>query len=66
MNSRYQELEAHPAFRPCLLSHAVYRELYSGWQFLHLSDTDLTEVHAHNNMLHTHSMTRMLARKPIA
>ena len=65
-NSRRQELEAHPGFHPTLLPHAGYLDLYSGWEVLTASDTDLTETHPHNQIEHTHSMTRLIARKPPA
>jgi 2-polyprenyl-3-methyl-5-hydroxy-6-metoxy-1,4-benzoquinol methylase len=63
-NDRYQELDAHPEFRPCLLAHSEYLEAYAGWHVVAASDSDLTERHPHNNIVHTHSMTRILARKP--
>jgi len=64
-NDRRQELEAaHPGFHPTLLSHARYLDLYDGWEILVESDTDLTETHPHNQIEHTHSMTRLIARKP--
>ncbi len=63
-NSRNQELEAaHPGFHPCLVEHGYYRGLYDGWEPLMESDTDLTETHPDMNIQHTHSMTRILARK---
>ena len=30
---------------------------------LEVSDTDLVETHPHNQVRHTHSMTRLIARK---
>ncbi len=63
-NDRRQELaEAHPGFVPCLLRHPDYVEFYASWKVLAASDEDLTEEHPHNNIEHTHSMTRLLARK---
>lgn len=63
-NDRHQELTAHPGFDPTLLPHETYTELYSAWDLFVESDTDLTETHPHNRIPHTHSMTRILARKP--
>lgn len=63
-NRRQQELDAHPGFHPTLLSHNEYLELYSGWQLLHATDSDLHETHPHNGIAHTHSMTRLIAEKP--
>ena len=63
-NSRRQELqEAHPGFNPCLLGHDEYLSLYASWGVLAQSDSDLTERHPHNKIEHTHSMTRILAKK---
>jgi cyclopropane fatty-acyl-phospholipid synthase-like methyltransferase len=66
-NARRQELEtAHPGFNPCLLGHEDYLDLYADWDLRIATDTDLTEVHPHNKIEHTHSMTRILARKKVA
>jgi tellurite methyltransferase len=62
-NNRRQELHAHPGFSPSLLSHADYVAAYASWEVLKESDSDLTERHPHNNLEHTHSMTRILVRK---
>jgi tellurite methyltransferase len=62
-NDRHQELHAHPGFSPCLLPHSDYVAAYAHWQILKQSDSDLTESHPHNKVEHTHSMTRILARK---
>jgi tellurite methyltransferase len=65
-NDRHQELHAHPGFSPSLLSHADYLASYATWKVLKESDSDLTERHPHNNLEHTHSMTRILAQKVLA
>lgn len=63
-NDRRQEMaSAHPGFIPTLLSHHTYLNLYQDWEILYETDCDLTETHPHNKIEHTHSMTRMLARK---
>jgi SAM-dependent methyltransferase len=62
-NSRFQELDAHPGFQPCLLDHGEYLSVYSSWEVLASSDQDLTERHPHNELEHTHSLTRIFARK---
>jgi len=62
-NDRKQDLSAHPGFRPCLLSHAEYMRLLDGLEIIAASDSDLTERHPHNNIEHTHSLSRILARK---
>lgn len=64
-NDRSQDIEAaHPGFKPALVSHSDYVRFYEGWEMWHVSDSDLVESHPHNRIEHTHSMTRMLARKP--
>ena len=63
-NSRRQDLRAHPGFEPVLLSHEDYLSFYDGWHVLCASDEDLHEEHPHNRIPHTHSLTRILARKP--
>ena len=62
-NERKQELHAHPGFAPTLVADSFYRELYTDWELVHHSDTDLHETHPHNNIPHMHSMTRLIARK---
>ena len=64
-NNRHQELDAHPEFRPCLMPHSFYLDLYVNWKAIHISDSDLHETHPHNQIPHTHSMTRILAQKLI-
>jgi cyclopropane fatty-acyl-phospholipid synthase-like methyltransferase len=65
-NDRKQDLFAHPGFHPTLLKHEQYVSLYNPWDLSALTDTDLQEVHPHNDILHSHSMTRFIAQKPIA
>lgn len=62
-NDRFQQLDAHPGFDPVLLPHTLYCELYRDWTAFHVSDSDLQEVHPHNHILHTHSLTRILAQR---
>jgi cyclopropane fatty-acyl-phospholipid synthase-like methyltransferase len=63
-NSRKQDLRAHPGFLPILIDHGLYVDLFRGWELLECTDADLTETHPNNEIEHTHSMTRILARKP--
>lgn len=63
-NNRSQDLSAHPGFEPTLIGHDRYLQEFSDWAVLEHSDTDLTETHPHNKIEHTHSMTRIIARKP--
>lgn len=62
-NDRAQDLGAHPGFTPVLLTHSEYERMYRGWTILSASDSDLHEVHPHNEIPHAHSMTRLLAMK---
>ncbi len=62
-NARHQDLRAHPDFHPCLLDHTNYLDFFRGWAVEYASDSDLHETHPHNQIPHTHSMTRILARK---
>ncbi len=63
-NARRQDLHAaHPGFFPCLLNHTDYVHMYSDWEIIHVSDSDLVEAHPDTNVKHSHSMTRILARK---
>jgi len=63
-NDRYQDLSAHPGFDPTLLPHGQYCSFYRGWEIVKVTDQDLVETHPHNMLQHTHSMTRILARRP--
>jgi SAM-dependent methyltransferase len=62
-NDRFQDLSAHPGFNPTLLPHAVYLSMFAEWETIEASDKDLYETHPNNNIPHTHSMTRIIARK---
>lgn len=64
-NSRHQDLSAHPDFHPTLLDHSFYLRSYNDWDVIHESDEDLHETHPHNNIPHSHSMTRIVSRKAI-
>jgi ubiquinone/menaquinone biosynthesis C-methylase UbiE len=63
-NARSQDLSAHPGFHPTLLHHDAYLHSYADWELAVATDSDLTETHPHNELTHTHSMTRLLARRP--
>ncbi len=62
-NDRHQELFAHPGFHPTLLPHDFYVAAYHGWTIIDVSDSDLVEAHPHNGIVHTHSLTRIIARR---
>jgi tellurite methyltransferase len=62
-NSRFQDLSAHPGFSPTTLSHHQYEQFFDRWELIESTDTDLVETHPHNGILHTHSMTRIIAKK---
>lgn len=66
-NSRNQDMAlAHPGFDPMLLPHAQYLQVYedAGFDILQSSDQDLRESHPNNNIMHLHSMTRLIAQRP--
>ena len=63
-NARKQDLRnAHPGFKPLLISHSEFLKIYLGWEIIEQSDSDLSEVHPHNGVPHVHSMTRFIAKK---
>jgi hypothetical protein len=62
-NDRSQDLSAQPELKPCLIEHSDYIEMYREWELIQSSDEDLQETHPNNNIVHVHSMTRLLARK---
>ena len=64
LNVRHQDLKAHPNLKPCLLDHVEYASLYTGWCCLWVEDAELHEIHPDTQIPHTHSLTRILARKP--
>jgi 2-polyprenyl-3-methyl-5-hydroxy-6-metoxy-1,4-benzoquinol methylase len=64
-NSRSQDLRGHPGFNPTLAPHAWYLDQYAHWTIVSCSDADINEVHPHNNIAHHHSMTRLIARRPL-
>jgi SAM-dependent methyltransferase len=65
-NNRFQDLSAHPGFNPTLLQHTAYLDMFAGWEIVEASDKDLCETHPNNNILHIHSMTRIIARKTMS
>lgn len=65
-NDRSQDLgRAHPGFSPTLRSHDFYLETLAGWDLITATDTDLHETHPDTLVPHHHSMTRIVARKPL-
>lgn len=64
-NDRHQDLSAHPEFSPTLCSHEFYLDMYRDWELKYCTDEDLHETHPHNNIPHSHSMTRIIAKKII-
>ena len=61
-NEGAHDLSAHPEFRPILVSHAFYCELYKEHVILSATDTILLETHPHNQIPHFHSLTRIIAK----
>lgn len=63
-NDRSHDLSAHPGMKPLLLAHPWYMAQYEDWEIELGTDSDLHESHPHNRILHHHSLTRLLVRKP--
>jgi SAM-dependent methyltransferase len=57
--------EGHVAFRPSLCGHTDYLAPYQDWDIVGAADSDLTEAHPPNYVVHTHAATRFYARRPI-
>jgi cyclopropane fatty-acyl-phospholipid synthase-like methyltransferase len=64
-NNRCQDLRGHPGFSPTLLPHRTYVGEFADWTLVESSDADLLEQHPHNQIPHSHSLTRILARCPV-
>lgn len=62
-NNRFQDLSAHPGFKPTLIRHDEYLGAYRDWDIVFATDSDLTEIHPHNGIEHRHSMTRIISRR---
>ena len=62
-NDRHHDLSAHPDFHPTTLEHSFYLNSYRNWNVIFDSDEDLFETHPHNNIPHSHSMTRIIFQK---
>ena len=63
-NLGQQDLSGHaPSFSPTLLSHEKYLDMYREWKIIYSSDTIQSDIHPHNNIIHKHSITRILAQK---
>lgn len=65
-NARSQDIQdAHPGFHPTLKTHSQYMIEFESWEVVLASDEDLHETHPHNGVPHTHSMTRLAARRTV-
>lgn len=51
-------------FVPTLLSHESYLKSYADWEVLKATDIVQTDQHPHNRVEHSHSITRLMARRP--
>ncbi len=65
-NIGHHDMRAHPGFRPTLLSHSTYLSFYSEWEIEFATNEQLYETHPNNNLPHSHSLTRLIARKGTA
>jgi tellurite methyltransferase len=52
-----------PSFKPTLLRHAEYLAFYEHWDLIRASSEVQTDKHPHNDVPHSHSITRVLARR---
>lgn len=63
-NDEFQDMSGHPdSFHPTLLSHNDYLKMYDGWDIIEESTNIQEDIHPNNNIIHKHSITRILARK---
>jgi tellurite methyltransferase len=64
-NDGPHDLTAHPGFVPTLASHAFYLHQYRDQEIVVESSELIHEMHPHNQILHFHSLTRLIARKSV-
>lgn len=63
-NDGPQDMRGHDeSFKPILLAHARYMEMYRDWTIVMSSNTVQTDRHPHNLIDHSHSITRLVARR---
>ena len=63
-NSRSQDIaRAHPGFSPTLMPRRMADRTIQDLETYCGHDSDLTEVHPHNNVVHSHSLTRLIAQR---
>ena len=64
-NDGPQDMSGHsPEFQPTLLPHDWYVSQYQrGWKILKATNVLQPDVHPNNNIPHSHSITRILAKK---
>jgi len=65
-NDRWPYPEAGASRPPVLLPHQWYLDRYEAWEVLRESDTDSTHTHPGETAEHTHGITRLILRRPIA
>jgi ubiquinone/menaquinone biosynthesis C-methylase UbiE len=61
-----QDMRGHEdSFRPTLLPHSFYVSIYqrTGWEILESGSAIQTDQHPHNEVPHSHSITRLMARR---
>lgn len=63
-NNEIQDLSGHSSkFKPLLLGHDEYVDLYKDWKIIENSNTVLEDEHPHNKIKHRHSITRLLVQR---
>ena len=55
--------DAHPGFAPLLLSHEEVRSLFHRFAVIYAEDADLVEIHPDLDVQHSHSLSKIIARK---
>lgn len=63
-NITSQDLSGHSgSFNPILLEHDEYLSMYADWDIIISFNSLQDDIHPNNNIKHSHSITRILARK---
>jgi tellurite methyltransferase len=63
-NDGPQDMNGHDSdFFPTLISHSRFVELYQGWNMLKETNEIQKDIHPHNHVGHSHSITRILAQR---
>ncbi len=65
-NDGPHDLSGHEKdFNPILIPHKSYEHSYRDWELLKSSTTIQGDIHPHMSIPHSHSITRLMARRPM-